>query len=108
MPVVYVDTEQAELLEASCSMLEAALSARVKRQDPDLHISNSLALQASKLATFRAQLKMPAPPPLSGLAEPLRRKAIRAATQLSTADTTEAKDAAWEILRGLIVAAGHQ
>ena len=105
MPIVYVDSEAADLIEAAVTMLEAALKARVKRADPNQIISNSLILQSHKLESFRTMLRGPEPPPLSGLPESIRRKAVRAAEQLVQAESTEAKDAAWELIRGITIAA---
>jgi hypothetical protein len=106
MPVVIVDTEAAALVEAAVEMLEAALTARVSRADPDQIISNSLKLQAHKLSSFRDQLHAPDPPPWSQLPEPLRRKAINMATGFVGAESADQKNQYWEQLRGLINAAG--
>ncbi len=86
-------------------MLEAALTARVERADPEGIISNSLILQSHKLSGFRDGLKLPDPPPFAQLPETLRRKAMRAATQLSKASTTEQLNEAWELIRGLTIVA---
>lgn len=108
MPLVYVDQEGAELVEAAVQMLEAALTARVKRADPDQFISNSLILQSHKLSSFRTMLHAPDPPEFSMLAEPLRKKAFLAASQLVAEETPAGKDAAWRLLRGLSNAHGHR
>lgn len=105
MPMVYVDTEAADLVEAAVQMLEAALTARTKRADPEQVISNSLKLQAHKLESFRAQLRSKAPPPLSGMEEPLRRKALSAAKGLVEAKTPDAADQHWRNIVGLVHAA---
>lgn len=107
MPTIYVDTEQAALIEAAVTMLEAALTARVKRADPDQVISNSLTFQAGKLRTFRVMMQQPDPPKWALLAEPLRRKALTAAQVLLAPDDHAAADRAWETLRGLLGASQH-
>lgn len=69
MPHAYLDTEQAELLIGSATMLQMALQARVKRADPEKIISNSLVLQANKLESVIAQLAQPDPPTWRELTE---------------------------------------
>lgn len=105
MPVVHVDTEAAALIEAAVTMLEAALTARVERADPDKIISNSLILQSHKLESFRAQLHAGPPPTFSMMSEPLMRKALRAAKGLVDASDDGARNTNWELLRGLLNAA---
>lgn len=105
MPTINVDPEQAALMEAAFAMLEAALTARVARADPDKIISNSLTLQANKLATVRALLKMPAPPAFSELDGPMRSKALSAMRAIVPEGNQKANDAAWEVIRGVINAA---
>ncbi len=102
MPMVFVDSEAADLVEAAVQMLEAALKARVKRADPNEIISNSLILQSHKLESFRAQLRSAPPPPLSGMAPPLRKKALTAAKALVAADDNDSMDHHWRTLTGLV------
>jgi len=104
MPVIHVDTEQAELVEVAISMLEAALTARTRRADPDKIISNSLTLQASKLATVRQLLSLPEPPPYSQLSPALRELADNLLWRLHTGIDGAEKDATFERLRGVLVA----
>lgn len=106
MPVVYVDSEAADLIEAAVVMLESALTARTDRADPDQVISNSLKLQSHKLKGFRSQLRSAEPPTFAQLPEPLRRKALRAASELVKAGETPAAQVHWDMLRGLVNAAG--
>lgn len=101
MPTIYVDREGAELIQAALEMFEAALTARVKRADPDQIISNSLKLQAGKLKTARQMLDQPDPPPFSLMEEVWRGKALRAAEILLKPTSSAALDKAWEDLRGL-------
>ncbi len=105
MPIVHIDSEGAALVEAACAMLEAALTARVERADPEGIISNSLILQSHKLSGFREGLRLPDPPPFGQLPETLRRKALRAAAQLSEASTAEQRNEAWELIRALTIVA---
>lgn len=105
MPLVHVDSEAADLIEAAVTMLEAALSARVKRADPENVISNSLTLQTNKLKSFRAGLRSLPPPPFSAMVEPLQRKALSAAKGLLSAASADDKDAHWRNLVGLVNAA---
>ncbi len=107
MPHIYVDAEAAALIEAAVQMLEAALTARVERADPGKVISNSLTLQAHKLATFRKQLKAPPPSDFGMMPEPLRRKAFTVIKQLALEPKPEVVDLHWRTLRGLILAAEH-
>jgi hypothetical protein len=107
MPTIIVDTEQAALIEAACAMLEAALTARVKRVDPDKVISNSLALQSNKLATVRQLLKMPDAPRWTGLDIALKQKASRAMAVLLSNSPDQACDKSWDTLRGVIVAPAY-
>ncbi len=106
MPHVYVDTEAAELVEAAVQMFEAALTARVKRADPNKFISNSLILQAGKLRTFRTMLASADPPTWGGLREGLQKKAIRYAAEIASMTGEPEKAAAWEQLRAIINAPG--
>lgn len=105
MPVVYLDSEAADMVQASCAMMEAALKARVKRADPDNHISNSLILQANKLETFRRMLDAPEPPKWSTLAEPLQVKAERVMKSMMSATKPEDLDLLWDTLRAICLAA---
>lgn len=105
MPTIHVDSEQAALIEAAITMLEAALTARVVRADPDKVVSNSLQLQANKLATVRAHLKMPAPPAFSMLPESAQAAVIASALQLLENAGSEAADPHFDRLRGFVNAA---
>lgn len=105
MPMIIVDAEQAALIEVALSMLEAALTARVARADPDAVISNSLHLQANKLATVRAHLQMPEPPPLVMLDLSVQNAAREAMQQIIDNPGSTKADAAWERLRGFVYAA---
>jgi hypothetical protein len=102
MPVIIVDTEQAALMETAFVMLEAALTARVERADPEKIVSNSLALQAAKLKTVRALLKMPDPPEWLDLSDDLKRKALHICASLADTDEHRLHPAYWRTLRGII------
>jgi hypothetical protein len=104
MPVIHVDTEQAALMKAAFQMLEAALLARVERADPEQIISNSLALQAAKLATVRTLLDLPEPPAYSQLSPEMRKLADSVLWALHRDVSPEEKDALFERLRGVLVA----
>jgi len=106
MPALFVDTEQAALIKVAVEMLHNALSARVERANPGKIISDSLNLQANKLATVMAQLAEPDPPVFSRLDEPLRRAALNAATVLVATPQGRSADAAWNELRSLAIAPG--
>jgi len=99
--VIHVDTEQAALIEAAVQMLEAALTARVERADPEAIISNSLKLQASKLGTVRMLLAQGEPPAFRDLPKHMRGMADNLLWQLHTNTDDEAKDHAWKALRDL-------
>ncbi len=88
-------------MEVAFTMLEGALTARVARADPEKVISNSLILQANKLATVRQLLQMPEPPPFSMLSLSLKEKVLRHAATLASLPEAENHDAAWEALREL-------
>lgn len=105
MPTIHVDTETAALMEAAFAMLEAALTARVSRADPDQVISSSLRLQAIKLATARAHLKMPEPPPLSMNPQSVQNAVLGTAQALLDATTVDEADAAFDRLRRFVYAA---
>jgi hypothetical protein len=106
MPVVIVDTEQAELIGAALTMFEAALTARVKRVDPEQVISKALDLQAMKLATVRTMLQNPDPPAFSDLDPTMLKKAHDLLWALHTDATGTEMNAWWEALRGVINAPG--
>lgn len=106
MPVVIIDTEQAALIEAALVMFEAALTARTERADPEKIISNSLALQAAKLANVRALMKLPDPPPFSELDPTMLKKAHDLLWALHTDAPSTSADQWWEQLRGVINAPG--
>lgn len=106
MPTIIVDPEAAELVEAAVAMFEAALTARVKRADPDNVISNSLILQSHKLSTFRQMLALPEPEDFHLMPEPIRRKILNEAKRLVAAGDTPAAALPWRSIRGLAVRAG--
>lgn len=101
MPMMWIDQEQAELIDAAVEMYHAALAARARRVDPEKIISNSLILQTHKLATVRAHLKAGAPRPWDQLPEVYKTKAIHAMTMLVEAVPGADENAAWEALRVL-------
>lgn len=105
MPVVIVDTEQADLMEAAFVMLEAALTARTARADPDKVISNSLNLQALKLKTVRTLLRQPDPLKWSELPREGQERIIQVVEQLKTVKGPAHADQLYERLRGLLNAA---
>jgi hypothetical protein len=102
VPVIHVDTEQAALIEASLQMFEAALVARVERADPEQIISNSLKLQAAKLANVRVLLQLADPPPFSKLDPTMLKKAHDLLWVLHTDPVGVQADQWWEQLRGVI------
>lgn len=105
MPMILVDTEQADLIEVATYMLEQALTARAKRADPGKVITNSLTLQAAKLETLRNQLAQPDPPQLDRLA-PAVRESVEHMARIIVSDHEEAlKVATYEQLRQVINAA---
>jgi hypothetical protein len=103
--MIIVDAEQAALIEVALSMLEGALTARVARADPDAVISNSLHLQANKLATVRAHLRMPEPPPWELLPDGVQNALLGSMSILQGDHATQAKNVAYERLRGFVYAA---
>lgn len=106
MPVIIVDSEQADLIRIAAETLEGALTARVQRADPEAIISNSLALQAAKLKTVRVQLQAPDPPKYSRLEKSMRLKAEAIIKRLADPQPREDRDALWEALRMLAIAPG--
>lgn len=104
MPIAIVDTEQAALIEVALTMLEAALTARVTRADPDKIISHSLSLQAKKLATVRMMLAQPDPLSFSMLDKATRDRAEKAMAAILEHPANKTADALWEKLRALMVA----
>jgi hypothetical protein len=106
MPVVLVDSEQAALMEAAFAMLEAALTARVERADPEKIISNSLTLQAMKLATVRTLLKAPEPPAWSELPLSTRSHILAIANSLPELKKKAEADQLYFKMRGLVNAPG--
>jgi len=102
MPMILVDTEQAALIEAAIAMLEAALTARVNRADPEKIISQSLALQAGKLATVRALLQAPDAPEFDQLEESARSMAYRLMSEVAEARHPKDARRAWRELRVLV------
>lgn len=106
MPTIIVDAEQAALMEVAFAMLEGALTARVARADPEKVISNSLMLQAHKLATIREHLRMPEPPALTMLPESVQNAIYGCIQQIHDNPKTLDADRAFERLRGFINAAG--
>lgn len=106
MPALVIDTEQAELIEIAVTMLEAALTARTRRADPEAIISNSLKLQSNKLATVRALLKAPDPPDWSKLSPTFTQRALSLFENVTHAEDPETADAHWRLLRALINAPG--
>lgn len=106
MPVVIVDSEQAALMETAFAMLEAALTARVERADPDKVISNSLNLQALKLKTVRTLLLAPDPPTWSEMPESDRERLTQLFEQIPIARRKADRDALYQRLRGMVNAPG--
>lgn len=105
MPTINVDAEQAALMEVAFAMLEGALVARVARADPDKVISNSLQLQAHKLATVRAHLRAAEPPDFGMLPESVQNAVRGAATGILQATKPADIDAHFRRLRGFVNAA---
>lgn len=106
MPVVIVDTEQAALMETAFVMLESALTARTERADPEKVISNSLNLQAIKLATVRKLLRSPEPPTWSKLSPEERNKLLTLVNSIPEQKKSADRDALYKRLRGIINAPG--
>lgn len=106
MPVLILDTEQAELIGIASEMQKAALLARSRRADPDGIISQGMELQASKLQTVLDGLKAPEPPDWSGLDAGLKRRARDLLQQLALDRGDPSADDAWRELRSLINAPG--
>lgn len=106
MPVLIVDTEQASLVRTAVEMLTAALMARSQRADPEKIISDSLALQANKLATVLAELDQPDPPEWSNLDASLRRTALNAMHLLATEPKQDGANALWAELRRVAITPG--
>lgn len=105
MPVIHIDTEQAALIETALVMLESALTARVTRADPEKIISNSLKLQAAKLATVRTLLAQEEPPDFSALPTELQMQVYRAAFEGLGHRDPQIVNAAWRQIRGVAIAA---
>lgn len=106
MPVVIVDSEQAALMEAAFAMLEAALTARVERADPEKVISNSLSLQALKLKTVRTLLQAPEPPTWSEMDDAGRERITQLFEQIHKSRRKADRDALYQRLRGVVNAPG--
>lgn len=101
MKALYVDTEQADLIDAAVEMAHAALLARSKRADPDRIISDSHKLMANKLHSVRAQLAAPDAPEWPDLAEPFRAKALNLMRTILAEPKSANATAAWKSLRAL-------
>jgi hypothetical protein len=99
--MLIVDQEQAELIDAAVEMMHAALTARARRVDPGRVISDSITLQAHKLATVRRFLSQGAPYRWADLPDALKAKARAAVRVLADATPGADQEKAWENLRGL-------
>lgn len=102
MPMLFIDDEQAELLDIASEMMAGALLARSRRADPDRIITDSHKLQANKLAAVRAQLKAKAPPHLSQLHEAFQAKALNLMRTIIAEPKSSNADRAWVSLRGMV------
>lgn len=106
MPVLIIDTEQAELIEVAITMLEGALTARTRRADPEKIISKSLDLQAIKLKTVRTLMAQGDPPAWSDLPQGDRTRVLSTLSALSEVKNMGERDALYKRLRELVNAPG--
>lgn len=104
MPMLKVDSEAAELTVTAVEMLRAALSARVRRADPQQVISNSLTLQANKLESVTAQLLGGEPPTWAEMSTPMQQQVVRLAQQLAMNKDPAHRAAILEMLREILTA----
>lgn len=104
MPLVQLDTEQADLLRVATEMLSGALRARVKRADPDKIISNSLVLQSNKLESALAQLALPDPPRWEHMTEQRQRHIIQLCSLIAGEAYGSARGTIVQQLRGALIA----
>src|SRR5690606_26905349 len=92
----------ADLMETAFVMLEAALTARSKRADPEKIITDSLKLQGMKLATVRQLLRAPEPPKWSELDGEARNRILARLAALKAAPESSAADAHFNKLRAMV------
>lgn len=58
MHLLNLDTEQADLIEAACEMMHAAMDARARRMDPNEWISKTAKMSRAKCESVLAQLEL--------------------------------------------------
>lgn len=104
MPILKIDSEAAELAVVGIEMLQAALSARVKRADPHAVISNSLILQANKLESVVQQMLADEPPPWKLLTAEAQMRIRLLAQLLSQENDTNDAGRYYEMLREILTA----
>lgn len=104
MPILKVDSEAAELAVVGIEMLQAALSARVRRADPQGLISDSLQLQANKLESVVAQMLAPEPPEWDEMSEAAQKRAVLLALNFASNKSPGHRAALFGMLREMLTA----
>lgn len=97
--VLVLDTEQADLMEASAVMMHAALDARARRMDPDKIISTSAGMSRAKLDSVLAQIRLGPLLDLTDYTFDDRERIFRLINALSTEVDLERQDEIWKALR---------
>jgi len=103
MPIIWFDTEQAELTQAAIVMMRAALVARSDRADPEKVITNSMRLQANKLASIEHQLNNPEPLDWAALPRELRDQLHNHMLVLTHAHPPQVQEQAYRTLKLLVL-----
>lgn len=101
--VLVLDTEQADLMEASAVMMHAALDARARRMDPDKIISTSAAMSRAKLDSVLAQIHLGPLLDLTDYTFDDRDRIFRLIIALSAEDDLEKQDEIWKALRSFML-----
>lgn len=101
--VLVLDTEQADLMEASAVMMHAALDARARRMDPDKIISTSAGMSRAKLDSVLAQIRLGPLLDLSDFEFSMRDSIFKLATALAAETDLDRQDEIWQALRAFVL-----
>lgn len=106
MALIDLDSEQAALIEAGLNAIDAVLSARLARADPDKIISSSLGLQRRKVLNLREQLGRPPRREWSDLPGSVQSTVLRLAKTLGETTDGELASTCWQKLVAYAIAGG--
>lgn len=101
--VLVLDTEQADLMEASAVMMHAALDARARRMDPDKIISTSAGMSRAKLDSVLAQIRLGPLLDLTDYTFDDRERIFRLINALSTEVDLGRQDEIWKAIRSFML-----